>query len=90
MGCKTNPRLCGNRRKDLGILIQEDDEKIASFLIRNLKEEGFNVDHAPDGKEGLHLALATSYDAAIIDIMLPGLDGLSIIEELRRNKKIHP
>jgi two-component system OmpR family response regulator len=68
----------------LKVLVVEDDEKTASFLIRNLHEEGFDVDEAADGKKGLNLALTKSYDAAIVDIMLPKLDGLSLIEELRR------
>ena len=68
------------------ILLVEDDLKIASFLSKGLKEEGFAIDHAADGEEGLHLALNEPYDAAIIDIMLPRLDGLSLIEELRRQK----
>ena len=68
------------------ILLVEDDLKIASFVLKGLKESGFAVDHAPDGEEGLYLALNEPYDAAIIDIMLPKLDGLSLIEELRRQK----
>ena len=68
------------------ILLVEDDLKIASFILKGLKESGFAVDHAPDGEEGLHLALNEPYDAAIIDIMLPKLDGLSLIEELRLQK----
>jgi two-component system OmpR family response regulator len=65
-------------------LVVEDDKKIASFLIRNFNEEEVEVDHAANGEEGLNLALATSYDAAIVDVMLPKLDGLSLIEDLRR------
>jgi two-component system OmpR family response regulator len=68
------------------ILLVEDDLKIASFVLKGLKEAGFAVDHAQDGEEGLYMALTESYDAAIIDIMLPKLDGLSLIEELRRKK----
>jgi len=68
------------------ILLVEDDMKISSFILKGLKEAGFAVDHAADGEDGLHLALHEPYDAAIIDIMLPKLDGLSIIEELRRRK----
>jgi two-component system OmpR family response regulator len=66
------------------ILVVEDDAKIAAFIQKGLAQAGFAVDHAADGTEGLHLALSESYDAAIIDIMLPKLDGLSLIEELRR------
>ncbi len=68
------------------ILLVEDDQKIASFIIKGLKAEGFAVDHAADGEDGLHLALTEPYDAAIIDIMLPGVDGLKLIENLRREK----
>ncbi len=68
------------------VLLVEDDKKIASFISKGLKEAGFATDHTEDGIDGLHLALNESYDAAIIDIMLPGLDGLSLIEELRRKK----
>ena len=68
------------------ILLVEDDVKIASFVTKGLKQAGYAVDHATDGEEGLHLALTEPYDAAIIDIMLPKLDGLSIIERMRREK----
>ncbi|MGQ9647806.1 MAG: winged helix-turn-helix domain-containing protein [Thermodesulfobacteriota bacterium] len=68
------------------ILVVEDDVKISSFIINGLKQAGFAVDHVGDGEEGLYLALNEPYDAAIIDIMLPKRDGLSIIEELRIQK----
>jgi two-component system, OmpR family, response regulator len=68
------------------ILLVEDDVKIASFVTKGLKQAGYAVDHATDGEEGLHLAVTEPYDAAIIDIMLPKLDGLSIIERMRREK----
>jgi len=68
------------------ILLVEDDLKIASFVTKGLKQAGYAVDHATDGEEGLHLALTEPYDAAVIDIMLPKLDGLSIIERMRREK----
>jgi len=70
------------------LLLIEDDVKIASFIIKGLKAEGFAVDHAPDGENGLHLALTEPYDLAIIDIMLPQMDGFAIIAALRR-EKIH-
>jgi two-component system, OmpR family, response regulator len=70
----------------LRILLVEDDVKIALFIIKGLKAEGYAVDHATDGREGLSLILAAPYDAAIIDIMLPKMDGLSLIEEVRRKK----
>lgn len=68
------------------ILVVEDDQKIASFISRGLQQAGYAVDHAADGQVGLHLALTEPYDAAIIDVMLPKLDGLSLIQELRRQK----
>ena len=68
------------------ILLVEDDQKIASFIIKGLKAQGFAVDHAADGENGLHLALTEPYDAAVIDIMLPRMDGLNIIENMRREK----
>jgi len=66
-------------------LIIEDDEKIASFILKGLKENGFAVDHTGNGEDGLHMALTEPYDAAIIDIMLPKLDGLTLIKEMRKN-----
>jgi two-component system, OmpR family, response regulator len=68
------------------ILLVEDDVKIASFVVKGLKAAGYAVDHARDGEEGLHMALTEPYDTAIIDIMLPKRDGLSIIEKMRKEK----
>ncbi|HEX4644286.1 MAG TPA: response regulator transcription factor [Verrucomicrobiae bacterium] len=66
------------------ILVVEDDAKIASFVVKGLKQSGFAVDHCPDGEEGHLLASTISYDAAVIDIMLPKLDGLSLVQKLRK------
>ncbi len=68
------------------ILLVEDDTKIASFITKGFTAAGFAVDAAADGNEGLFLAQSCPYDAAVIDIMLPGLDGLSLIERLRSQK----
>ena len=68
------------------ILLVEDDVKIASFIIKGLRAAGYAVDHAPDGEEGLRLALTEPYDAAVIDLMLPRKDGLCLIRELRAKK----
>ena len=68
------------------ILVVEDDHKIASFIANGLKEGGFAVDVAYDGADGLHLGETEPYDAAVVDIMLPGIDGLSLIERLRQKK----
>lgn len=65
------------------LLLIEDDTKIASYIAKGLEEAGFVVDTVHEGTEGLHLAQSGIYDAAIIDIMLPGMDGLSLIERLR-------
>ena len=65
------------------VLLIEDDPKIAAFVSKGLKEAGFVIEHASDGKTGLQMAINESYDAGVIDIMLPGLDGLSVIDELR-------
>ena len=70
------------------ILVVEDDEKIASFIVKGLKQNSYAVDHRADGEEGLALAQTVSYDAAVVDIMLPKLDGLSLIQQIRA-KKIH-
>ncbi len=66
------------------LLLVEDDKKIASYIEKGLKEAGFTLDVSHDGHEGLFLALSEPYDVAVIDIMLPRLDGLSIIEEMRQ------
>jgi len=68
------------------LLLVEDDLKIASFIIKGMKAEGYAVDHATDGQEGLHMAVTEPYDAAIIDVMLPKLDGLSLIERMRKER----
>ena len=65
------------------ILVVEDDPKIASFIVNGLKQSGFAVDLCREGEEGLFRAQTISYDAAVIDLMLPKIDGLSLIQELR-------
>ncbi len=71
-------------------LVVEDDPKIASFLANGFGETGFVVDSAQDGMRGLELALSQPYDVAIIDLMLPKIDGLSIIEKMRADKIATP
>ena len=65
------------------ILVVEDDPKIASFLVKGLKQSGYAVDHCADGEQALDLASVTSYDAAVMDVLLPKLDGLSVVQRLR-------
>jgi two-component system OmpR family response regulator len=72
------------------ILLIEDDLKLASFILKGFKEAGFAVDHCADGEDGLHMALSEPYDAAIVDIMLPKLDGFALIDELRKHKNTTP
>jgi DNA-binding response OmpR family regulator len=68
------------------LLIVEDDKKIASLVLRGLKEAGHVVDVADRGDEALQIGLHNHYDLAIVDLMLPGLDGLSLIERWRAQK----
>jgi two-component system OmpR family response regulator len=65
------------------VLVVEDDKKIASFVVKGLKQNGFAVDQSEDGEEGLIHATATPYDVAVVDVMLPKLDGLSLVRQLR-------
>lgn len=65
------------------VLVVEDDKKIASFVVNGLKQNGFAVDHSLDGEEALILAETTPFDAAVVDLMLPKLDGLSLIQRMR-------
>lgn len=65
------------------ILIIEDEVKTIDYLKRGLTEQGYSVDAATDGLDGLHLASTSDYDAIILDIMLPGLDGISLLKSLR-------
>ena len=72
------------------LLFVEDDSRIVPFVAKGLKEAGYVVVHASDGPSGLELALQGGFDAAIVDIMLPGLDGLALIDELRRRRSTLP
>ncbi len=72
------------------VLVVEDDFQVAAYLIKGLKEQGHNVDHAADGKNGLFLATSEDYDAMIIDRMLPELDGLTIVKSVRAAGKTTP
>ena len=71
-------------------LLIEDDQTIAEFVERGLRESGFAVDRASDGEEGLAAALQDTYDVAIVDLMLPKRDGWSVIDELRRRGRQTP
>ena len=72
------------------ILVVEDDEKIASFILNGLKQSGFSVDHAADGDTALSLTASTPYDAIVLDIMLPKIDGLAVLRRVRRDRSLVP
>jgi len=72
------------------ILLVEDDERTAAFIVKGLKQAGYVVVHAADGESGLALAECEQYAVAVVDIMLPERDGLSMVEQLRRHKILTP
>lgn len=72
------------------ILVIEDDQDVATYLIKGLQEQGHTVDHASNGKDGLLLATTEQYDAMVVDRMLPELDGLSIVKSVRATGKNTP
>ncbi|MDN4052000.1 MULTISPECIES: heavy metal response regulator transcription factor [unclassified Massilia] len=72
------------------ILLVEDQATAAAYLSQGLKEEGMVVDVASNGPDGLHLLLTADYDVAILDVMLPGLDGWTILETARRARRQTP
>ena len=69
------------------VLVVEDDKKIATFVVKGLKQSGFAADLAPDGEEGLLMSSGVNYDVAIVDLMLPELDGLGLIQKIRANEQ---
>jgi DNA-binding response OmpR family regulator len=68
----------------MNVLFVEDEAKIASFVCTGLKEQGFVVDHYDNGDDGYHQAMKQDYDVVVLDIMLPGKDGLAILKALRQ------
>ena len=72
------------------ILVVEDDKKLGGFLRKGLESQGFVVDFSDNGDEGYTLATTRSYDALVLDIMLPGRDGLSILRNLRERRSAVP
>ncbi len=72
------------------LLVIEDDKDVASFIRNGLAQAGCNVDHAANGRDGLFLATTESYDALIVDRMLPGIDGLTVIRTLRASSNTTP
>jgi two-component system OmpR family response regulator len=72
------------------VLVIEDDNDVAAFIRNGLTQAGYNVDHAADGKDGLFLATTESYDVLVVDRMLPGVDGLTLIRTLRASQNSTP
>ena len=72
------------------VLVVEDEARVRSFLVRGLEEAGFSVDAAASGDEGLRMAFVHPYDAVVLDLGLPGKDGLSVLRELRAGGRSTP
>lgn len=72
------------------ILVIEDERKVASFIKRGLEEERYIVETAPDGEEGLKLAMENTFDAIVLDVMLPKMDGYSVLSTLRDDGNVTP
>ena len=72
------------------LLIVEDDKKLADYIVKGFEEAGFAVDHCADGEEGLIMATGNEYDAAVVDVMLPSLNGLRLVEEVRKQRSNVP
>ncbi len=72
------------------ILVVEDDRKIADFIIQGLRQEGYVVDAADNGIDAFQMAMADTYDAAVVDVMLPRMNGLDLIQDLRRESNLVP
>ena len=72
------------------VLVIEDDQEAAAYMAKGLKEQGYVVDHAATGPDGLALATAETYDLLIVDRMLPGMDGLVVVKALRKSENQTP
>src|SRR5262245_33400756 len=81
-----NPRPIARRDKVMRILVVEDEHRVASFVIRALKENGYEVDLAETGEKAIDLATHNSYDGILLDIRLPGQDGIQVCRELRTSR----
>lgn len=77
------PSLLGARGMSRLILVVEDDASTADYVLKGLREQGFTVEHAADGRDALHMACSSKFDAIVMDRLIPGMDGLSVIKALR-------
>jgi two-component system copper resistance phosphate regulon response regulator CusR len=87
---QNKPKIDTERKTVMKILIVEDELKTGDYLKQGLTEAGFTVDLARDGVDGLHLALTENHDLAILDVMLPGIDGWGVLAGIRRAGKDLP
>src|SRR5258708_33831904 len=69
------------------VLIVEDEPDLLASLLQSVREDGYAADGAPDGEEGLYKAETYDYDAIVLDVMLPGIDGWELLQKLRKSKK---
>ena len=90
MQLASTSRVLGRYFRIVKVLVVEDDKKLGAFVRKGLEAQGFVVDFTSDGDEGLELARTRSYDALVLDIMLPGRDGLSILRCLREQQSMVP
>ncbi|WP_300039292.1 response regulator transcription factor [uncultured Roseobacter sp.] len=74
----------------MNILLVEDETRVADFIRRGLAAEGWSVDHAANGEDGLELATQNAYDVVLLDLMLPGIQGLDVCRKLRARKSKTP
>ncbi len=65
------------------VLVIEDDQEIADYILNGLRQDGFTVEHVADGRDGLFLGSSSDFDAVVLDRLLPGMDGLSVVKALR-------
>lgn len=72
------------------VLVVEDDRKISDFIVRGLRQEGYAVDAADNGIDAFQMAMVGTYDAAVVDVMLPRMNGLEVIHDLRRGGNLTP
>jgi len=84
------PEVRGTMAPAVRVLVVEDEKKTASFIRKALRAEGFAVDVCHSGEDALHLAATAPYDAMVLDIMLPGRDGLSVLRQLREERSAIP